>query len=95
MYRKGENTEGKYVTIDFQTALNLIRYAYDAIEGHDDGQCNAFAEIERILLFSLSERIENNVACHCHEVMSGFAKGNFLISAMLKPLPISIIFLPL
>ncbi len=60
VYRKGEDTEGKYVIIDSQTALDLIRYAYDAMEAHDDGQCNEFAEIERILLFSISERMTSD-----------------------------------
>lgn len=60
VYRKGEDTEGKYVIIDFQTALDLIRYSYDAMEGCNDGQCNEFAEIERILLFSLSERMTSD-----------------------------------
>lgn len=60
VYRKGEDTEGKYVIIDSQTALDLLRHAYDVMEGHDDGQYNEFEEIERILLFSVSERMIND-----------------------------------
>ena len=57
VYHKGEDTAGKYIVIDAQTALDLLRYAYDAMQGHDDGQYNQFEEIERILLFSVSERM--------------------------------------
>lgn len=60
MYKKDEPLDDLYVRISSNDALQIMEYAYSALEGKDDGSCNQFTEMESVFLFSLSERMINH-----------------------------------
>lgn len=58
-YKKGQDIEGRYVTISADDALEILETAYSVMEPKEDGRCNEYKEMESVFLFSLSERMEN------------------------------------
>lgn len=58
-YKKGQDIEGRYVTISADDALEILRIAYSVMEPKEDGRCNEYKEMESVFLFSLSERMES------------------------------------
>ena len=57
-FSKGDSTDGKYVMISPETAMDLIRAAYSVIDAEDDGICNTIEQIEPAFWFSMSELVE-------------------------------------
>lgn len=58
-FSKGQDTDGMYVTVDPETAMDMIKAAYSIIDGYEDGVCNKIEDFEPAFWFSISELNEN------------------------------------